>query len=708
MDNETVVPVAGNDLSSGDETTEPGRTKELTISQSCERCRIRKVKCDRAKPSCSWCLRHDRPCLYRERRRPGGGDMQKNIDLENRLGRLDALVHDIWQRVEDHITEHDATQRGLVFGSSYLDTAYTDLPSASPDTTLYPLNSDREPSTVGSGPSPGHLDAMRRPQELHSMPLASDPDLPPTDLLYALVDLFFKHINTWCPLLDRKATFGIYFGSTSVTEGDRVVLHAIVAATLKFAALTPPAKERFYRISSKAVELYALENSNLSALKALTLLSLNILGTSDGPRGWSQLALITSNVLHLDISVEKKGYLSGQGTPRSSSSRKVELAQPESWFEDEGRRRLCWVIYALDRYATVATGCKFMLAESDMKRSLPCRYDLWLAGVPVETTSSNWDDGEHSRSSPENLGSFSYHCEVLRILSRIDSFLKQPIDISSEDHVQGWQRRLISLETELSSWLHSLPGDYGKISLLCHSDPGARVVNWIMLHAAFVTSTIRLNSVAAYPIVQSALFVPSYRAMQTCLSAVDSLQRIAQDVLDINGLYLLGPHFAFSLWVSARLLVLHAATSGCEISPKFDFFINTLAQMGRYWPVASTYSAVLSRVKESSCSGGRTLTEMRQCAYEVAATSESTRISTLEPTWTRETSPDELDYVEIFDFFNYPRLQYTIQGQSFGGFQLDNHAFSMSFAAPSLENDWLDFETTRDEIFATSGDQGIE
>ncbi|KAF5260766.1 hypothetical protein FOXYS1_8574 [Fusarium oxysporum] len=710
MDNETIVPIADNDLSIGGETTEPGQTNEPKINPSCEWCRIRKVKCDRAKPSCSWCLRHNRPCLYRERRRPGGEDKQRSLDLENRLGRLDALVHDIWQRVEDHITEHDVPQRGPALGSSYLNTAYIDLPSESPDTTIYPLNSDVEPSMVGSESSPGHLNAMRHTQDLQSMTLASDPDLPPTDLLYTLVDLFFKHINTWCPLLDRKATFGVYFGSTSVSEGDRVVLHAIVATTLRFSALTPHVRERFHNISSKAVKLYAIDNTNLYALKALTLLSLDALGTSSDLGGWSQLAHVARNALLLDISVEKKCYLSGQGSLHITSSRKFGLSQPESWFEDEGRRRLCWLIYTLDRYATVATGCKFIMAEEDMKRCLPCRYDLWLAGAPVETRSISCDDGEYAMNSPENLGSFSYHCEVLRVLSRIDIFLKQPINIYSEDQVQGWQNTFIALETELWSWLHSLPGDYGKISLLCHSDPGARVVNWIMLHAAFVTSTIRLNSVAAYPIIQSALFVPSYRAMQNCLSAVDSLQRIAQDVLDIDGLYLLGPHFAFSLWVSARLLMLHAATLSCEISPKIDFFIATLSQMGQYWPVASIYSAILGRVKESGCSGGKTFTEMRQCAYEVVATFESTRPSTLEPAWTRETSPDELDYVEIFSFFNYPRLTgsaFQGRGQNFEEIQFGNLASGLSFSEPILEQDWLAFEAQPDGTFFRDIDRSI-
>ncbi|KAI5460413.1 hypothetical protein BGZ63DRAFT_358129 [Mariannaea sp. PMI_226] len=641
----------------------------LTNLSRCELCRVRKVKCDRGKPTCSWCMRNHRQCVYRERRKPGG-DSQPNPEFAARLGYLDALVNDVRQRVDDHIKHHGQ-------GNEHSPPMLRDVThSESPNSTSLPLKlpglespqltNDRDTTT----PDPNHflgwshnVDWLRRPvtstTSHQEITLTSDPDLPPHDMLYAIVDLFFKHINTWCPILDRKATFATYFGSTSITEGERVVLHAIIATTLRFFSdprLKPPERERFHAISSKIVKLYSIDETNLSSLKALTILYIDVLGTTSGSN-WNFLALITRNVLQLDLHVERKAFLSTQDT-LLKSSRNTILPEPTSWFEDEGRRRLCWVVYALDRYATLATSSKFMMIEEDMKRCLPCRYDLWLSGIPVETRASSLGttDDLTSNSNTENLGSFSYHCEVLRILSRVDNFLKTPVDIFSEDEVQTWQNSFTSLDQELWSWLHNLPGDHGKMSLLCHSDPGARVVNWIMLHAAFVTSLIRLNSAAAYPIATSPIFTSSFRAMQTCLSAVDSLQSIAQNVLETDSLSLLGPHFAFSLWVSARLLLVHAAAVGGEVESKIDFYIATLREMGRYWNVASGYSATLSRLIEQGRHGDNTFAKMRCCAYELAATVSLARSSSLEDTWTQETSLIELDYVDVFGFFNYPRL----------------------------------------------------
>jgi hypothetical protein len=214
---------------------------------------------------------------------------------------------------------------------------------------------------------------------------------------------------------------------------------------------------------------------------------------------------------------------------------------------------------------------------------------------------------------PENLGSFSYHCEVLGILSRIHRFLHQPLDITRHSDIQHWRERYRELDAELNHWLQNLPGEYGKISQLCHSDPGSRISNWIMLHAAFVTSVIRLHSSAAYPTIESPVFTASYHAIQRCLGAVESLREIAQDVMNTGMLALLGHPFAFALWVSARLLVVHAATMECEVDSKILFFISTLEQMGQHWRVAGNYARILEDVVQEGSSGsGRTFTAMRR------------------------------------------------------------------------------------------------
>ncbi|KAL6691677.1 fungal-specific transcription factor domain-containing protein [Trichoderma pleuroticola] len=678
-----------------DVSSDHERIEEPISKASCEMCRRRKVKCDRMRPACE--------------KRKAVDESERNDQLEVRLGQLDAVVQGLRQRVDSHISHHDAHHEVSHSPMSKSPPTHHDRhhswhAAASPESTRSDMLSEggRSPTIILDRPFnlTGGVKLPRRFNtniktvfEQEIIP-STDPDLPPNDLLYVLVDLFFKHINTWFPLLDRKATFGTYFGSTSVSRGDRVVSFAIIATTLRFATdtrLTPNAKQKLHHDCKQKVELYALENVNLFSLKALTLLSLDVLGTSNDPQGQSLLSLLVQNITHLGLCLERNVYLASPMVPKTTLPHRVALPEPDSWIEDEGRRRLCWMVYVLDRYATLATPYKFILAEEEMKRFLP-----------LETRWPNGLDATKLRltvNAPENLGSFSYHCEVLGILSRVHNFLAKPLDIYSIQDVRSWQSTFVALEGELSTWLRDLPAEYGQISVLCHSDPGARIINWIMLHAAFVVSTIRLNSAAAYPVVQNAVFVPSYSAMQTCLSAVESLRSIVQDVIETSGLSLLGPHFAFSLWTSARLLLVHAATMGCEIDSNVDFFVGTLAEMGRYWEVAANYSAILGRVTEEGRQGDKTLAEMRQHAHELSMLSGSTRQNALEPTSTRISSSSELDYLEIFDFFNYPRSADHGSTAPYGIQQhlLDYHSgpasLGMSFEIPSVESDWLQYET---------------
>jgi hypothetical protein len=505
-------------------------------------------------------------------------------------------------------------------------------------------------------------------------------------------------------------------------EGDRVLAHAIVATTLRFSQdprLTPQSRRRYHDLSKQRVQLYALNNPTVRALQSLVILALDVLGTSNGPHGASLLALIAQNIVHLGLGREKGVFLETPECPSIGTVQAFVLPQPKSWIEDEERRRLFWMTYILDRYATIDTAFDFALNEREMDRALPCRYDQFSENVPVETRWFRWTErSETIVNCPENCGSFSFHCEVLRILSRVHRFLKRPVDIGSASEVQQWRDTYRGLGAELDSWLHNLPGDYGKISQLCHSDPASKIANWIMLHAAFVTATIRLHSSAAYPTIRSHVFTPSFNATQKCLSAVESLREIAQDVVNTRGLDLLGPPFAFSLWVSARLLLVHAATMECEVDPKIHFFISTLEQMGQFWEVAQNYANILSHVvrehQESESppdaiepamqSAVMTFTAMRRSAYELNFLISQRPRTVLNPI-SRTPTTKELEYLEVFDFFNYPRLSTTVVGHSpvavasmpnveignvNGGFRPTN------FAMPTPESDWLIFKPPYD------------
>lgn len=636
-----------------------GQSADLEPPTSCELCKARKVKCDRGEPACLWCARHNRACVYLERQKPGSR-IAFTIELEAKVNRVDALLQTLWRRVEDHIANdhgpnahvlspavsNHTSARHNSFGKEF------SLPG--PPALLRGPSSSQSRDVAVSSPSRHRGDGLEiihqptpsftsapvrtaqsngveaytppsRPDDARtrSTSLSGANNLPPQDMIYTLVDLYFKHCNTWCPILDRKTTFTAFFGSTSLSDVDRVLLHAIVATTLRFlkdSRLSPEMRSHYHAVSRHTVMIYAMEHVSIAAQRALVILALDELGTSNGPRGWNILSILTQNVRQLNLGDESSLYLCPDASwvPSTGSVRRVSVPRPDSWIEDEGRRRLCWMVYLLDRYATIATTTlDFMLEDSRMKRVLPCSYDLFSRNIPVETQTV---DSPTDRSGaagytvnrPENLGSFSYHCEILRILSRVHEFLKAPVDITRSEEMTIWRNTYRSLDAALDNWLQSLPSEYGRISALCHSDPASRVANWFMLHSAYVTAVVRLHSCAAYPAIRSDAFMPSHYAMQRCLSAVQSLRDITQDVYEANGLDLVGPPFAFSLWIAARLLIVHAAATGCEVDSNIDFFIDILSHVGQYWDVANSYARILGRVVQRNRHGEERFGSMRQ------------------------------------------------------------------------------------------------
>ncbi|OAL40569.1 hypothetical protein AYO20_00305 [Fonsecaea nubica] len=549
--------------------------------------------------------------------------------------------------------------------------------------------------------------------------------LPPYDLLYALVDLYFKHVNIWLPLLDRKTTLDTLFGASTLDEADRVLLHAIVATTLRFSQdprLTPEGRQHYHDTSKQRVQLFGLENSNVRALQALVILALDVTGSTNGPPAWNLLALISRSMVQLGLAVESGSALASPMYPSIATLRASVLPEPKSWIEDEERRRLFWAVFLLDRYATIATAFEFALDEKEVDRRLPCRDDLFAANKPVET---RWfrppERPRYATGIADTHGHFSYHCELMAILGHIHQFLKRPVDIGSLTDVEQWQGSYRALDSDLNAWHFSLPDEFANITRLLKSNVPAKNTNcgWIMLHAAYCLTVIRLNSSAAYPSQTSPIFSSSYSAMQRCLSAVENLRQLCRFVKLSGLLDRLGPPFAFAIWVGARVMLVHGSTMDHEVDPDIDFFVTTLAEMGENWLVAKRYSEILSRVlgeyrqsqRASGVTGERVtpstvkiLADMRRCAYDldflISRQPHAAAVKSYHPTRTNTPAPNELEYLDVFDLFNFPRVPMTQEGVENGNAQglgqaappdlsAMNAGMIPNFAVPNPEADWL-------------------
>ncbi|KAF2812953.1 uncharacterized protein BDZ99DRAFT_437718 [Mytilinidion resinicola] len=670
------------------------------MSVSCELCKTRKVKCDRGQPSCGWCVKNTHICEYKQRKKPG---LRAGYgrELEARLDRLE----DIIQKQQNQITQlshnsnppsHSSPQQesSLFRSPPMIHTPHIPRPETAlfiQKPSTFPSQSSLQSDFGYSAPipqSPFETDRFAGPSIHQPIAQQNDNAFPPYDLLYGLADLFFKHINTWCPILHRPTTLNSLFGPSSLEEADRILLHAIVATTLRFSTdprLTPENRDRYHQTSKEKVLLYGLENSSVKSLQAMVILALDLVGCSNGPPGWNLLALITRSVVQLGLATESSSPMVAPQLASIYTLRAMVLPEPKDWIEEESRRRLFWAVYILDRYATIATAFDFALDEKEIDRRLPCRDDLFGRNKSVET---RWfatpERTDYAMNKVENLGSFSYYVEIIGILSRIHKFLKKPVDITSLSSVEVWQTEYRDLDREIETWKYNLPSEYGNAARLFSASGANKLANsgWVMLHTAYHTAVIRLHSSAAYPTHRSPIFTPSFSASQRCLSAVENISTLCSYVNENNMLTKLGPPFAFSLWVAARVLLVHGSTIDHQVNPSINLLVSTLREMGRYWEVGSRYGNLLSRVLQeyqdsqrapASFNGERVtpstvkiLADMRRCAFDLdflisrQPKHAATRAPSITPA--RTPAPNELEYLDVFDFFNMPRLPVSMDG----------------------------------------------
>lgn len=178
---------------------------------------------------------------------------------------------------------------------------------------------------------------------------------------------------------------------------------------------------------------------------------------------------------------------------------------------------------------------------------------------------------------------------------------------------------------------------------------------------------------------------------------MDDICVLCQYVTTRNLFSKLGPPFAFSLWVAARVLLVAGSTED-NINPAIHPLITALQRMGAHWNVAQRYTNILQRVMDEylvpnrAVNGTallppslRTIADMRRCAYdlEFLISAQSQQDNGAEQEATAQLSGSSaLDYLDMFDFFNLPNLAQTLlQGQSTDelGTTIDDSAMSVQW-----------------------------
>ncbi|EPE02775.1 c6 transcription factor [Ophiostoma piceae UAMH 11346] len=606
-----------------DDEESPPRKRARMLSKACEMCKIKKSRCDSARP-CGLCQQKGTKCEYREKGQPGlrpgyGKAMESRMAvLEDSMLKISESMQEVLQQLQrgqlpapsipvpdqrgaprrtqstaqsmsagsgsEHGSPGDETPDGSTAGDTSMHSSISGSRanaafSGPPPPPLWqpaPPHSDSSGQTfpLGQGaPAPNDewlslspaITNKTAPEILASMasakplpaatetaestaypaePAADLPGLPPREVLHELVELFFDHIYPWAPLF-YKPDFVRSLASASSTGGGGdeklLLLHGITVLCFRFwtkPTPTPELREAYINASRDQVLLRTIDACSLVSTQALALLALDAVGQGPGPRTWNIMAMLVAAARQLILATrtpnrprdeantpvvndegddevgddgsgadggETRRRRNGPGSANGVANG-IGAGHDQSTIEAEEKRRLFWVIYSLDRFASIFHGqpgaidtktIRLLYPSSDDEWGMPSASPEWFQGTSDSSSSGQSSNGDASAgsfggsggmnfnyanlsssnsstnggsiNSLGNLGNSSsshancsanlwhHYIDALTLVDRSHRLLIQPVNVSVPAHCQEWQSNFRRLDLVLTAWFENLP-----------------------------------------------------------------------------------------------------------------------------------------------------------------------------------------------------------------------------------------------------------
>ncbi|KAG7143580.1 Abscisic acid cluster transcription factor abl7 like protein [Verticillium longisporum] len=156
------------------------------IRISCRRCRGRKLKCDRATPRCSRCVKADEDCEYPGSRKTNVGKRTQVRELEAKLGQLENKIKIISAANEPEINDFPDIATANFDPFLQTGTAFGSLPIHT------------HPAVQPTPPYDNH------PSQTEITRLGLFEQLPAIELIEALTAIFFDELHHAAPMLHQE------------------------------------------------------------------------------------------------------------------------------------------------------------------------------------------------------------------------------------------------------------------------------------------------------------------------------------------------------------------------------------------------------------------------------------------------------------------------------------------------------------------------
>jgi hypothetical protein len=404
---------------------------------------------------------------------------------------------------------------------------------------------------------------------------------PPTDLVFSLVALFFRHIHPWIPFLDARRVFS----EMALEEDPPLLCYALFGISLPFShdsRLARASCDSFWKYAKRRIFVEVLEEPSYASLEALTVLAIDLSGMTNGPQVWGALAIavkLAAQLKTVDGRVLRTSAGAEDDQGEGGSSR--PLAEVHC-------RRLFWAIYTLDCYVSMTTSQPSQLADCHIAYFVPTRQATWSGGNQER-------DGVAAAVTPASM--FSHQLRLMAASRDIHACFLEYIGVGEQDAAQRarWLQMFAACSDSLDSWLESLPQGLRAIQdtpRLWARSPAVSLL--VTMYAYYCALTIHLHGLLAYVYPSPPEFAAQLAAYQSasrqkCAQMVEKLVSIATEAA-MDNLDKLGWPFGWAVWVAARYTLIAEHGAGSAIPRQhFATLLGCLKASTRYWQVCGKY-----------------------------------------------------------------------------------------------------------------------
>ncbi|GKZ29058.1 hypothetical protein AbraIFM66950_002795 [Aspergillus brasiliensis] len=515
---------------------------------ACVLCRRRKLRCDGKRPSCGTCSRLGHECIFDEVRKKSGPKRGYVKQLEARLAQVENLLKNQGAQVQQSqgnspIASVTNNLTGAL-GTSPQDGVQMSSPEGNTNPTFPALchagaasSNETEGRLISLGleeplPTQEVIDELQ--VFLYTLEIFNQPLIPCRTAIY------FKKIHPRLPMLHRPR----YMAASSLAPASRppiclqymIWCHA-ASVTDKYSSL----HSIFYQRARKYAELDELEGLGERVLSTAHCQTWVLIGTYEFkmmflPRAWLSVGKAARLVTMLGLySMDEDGL-----------NVKQTLPPPKDWSEKEERRRVFWMAFCLDRYASVGTGWPVSFDERDIFTNLPASEKSFVDNEPQQT--GRLEDTLIT-GNISTISTFAGVVILACMFGKNVAHLHRPDPQDNEHDLKGlyWQRHR-AFDNLLLHFALSMPSHL-RLTVLT-TDP-----NIIFCNMAIHTATICLHQGAIFKAEKNKM--PEQIATESkrrCILAADQISNIMKMISHLD-LSVMDPFMAFCIYVAARVFI---------------------------------------------------------------------------------------------------------------------------------------------------------